>query len=84
MVKMKMLLLGALVYYDGRLLWKHVDERWLRSFTTEAVKHCTVFICYSLISAESITVAFGQTDRKRDVLQTEKKDFGQIKEANVR
>lgn len=80
---MTMLLLGSLVYYDGGLLWKHVDERWKRSFTTEAVKHCTVFICYSLISAESVTVAFGQTDRKRDVLQTEEEEFGQNKEANV-
>lgn len=78
---MKMLLLGSLVYYDGGLLWKHVDERWMWS---EMVKLCTVFICYSLISAESITVAFGQTDGKRDVLQTEKWNFGPNKEANVR
>ncbi len=69
---MKMLLLSSLVYYDDRLLWKRVDGRgWMKSIPTEMVSLYTVFIYYSLISDESITVAFGQTQMGNSVYEAD-------------
>lgn len=47
----------------------------MKSIITETANHCTVFIYYSLISDESVTVAFGQTQTGNsvyEVLQTER------------
>lgn len=52
-IKMR-LLSRSLVYYDDRLLLRK----------SVLMKRGRAFIHYSLISDESVTVAFGQTDRR--------------------
>lgn len=46
----------------------------MKSIPTEMMNHYTVFIYYSLISDESITVAFGQTQIENSVYEAQFKD----------